>query len=125
MVRVLYANHSYPSHLKLVCLKGDWQICFQANGTLDGRRIRAWLRKVDAQFVCEVGKGFGFLTCEANAVVKPIHGKAMPVPLTSEADIDLWMTAEWDMAEVLQRPYPNEAMAVLPAAMTTTERLLI
>ncbi|MBD9524452.1 hypothetical protein IB262_31705 [Ensifer sp. ENS02] len=56
MARVLYANHSYPSHLKLVCLKADWQICFQANGTLDGRRIRAWLRKVDAQFVCEVGK---------------------------------------------------------------------
>ncbi|MBD9621905.1 hypothetical protein IB279_02995 [Ensifer sp. ENS06] len=56
MARVLYAHHSYPSHLKLVCLKGDWQICFQANGTLDGRRIRAWLRNVDGNFVCEVGR---------------------------------------------------------------------
>lgn len=56
MARVLYANNPYPSHLKLVCLKGDWQICFQANGTLDGRRIRAWLRNVDGNFVCEVGK---------------------------------------------------------------------
>lgn len=68
---------------------------------------------------------FGFLTCEANAVVKPIHAKAMPVLLTSEADIDLWMTAEWDLAKVLQRPYPKEAMAVLPPATTSTEPLLI
>lgn len=56
MARVLYNIAPYPSHLKLVLHKGDWQICFQANGKLDGRRIRAWLRNVDGQFVCEVGR---------------------------------------------------------------------
>lgn len=56
MARVLYDISPYPSHLKLVLYKGDWQICFQANGKLDGRRLRAWLRNVDSQFVCEVGR---------------------------------------------------------------------
>lgn len=56
MARVLYHTTPYPSYLKLVLFKDDWQICFQANGNLDGRRIRAWLRKVDGQFVCEVGR---------------------------------------------------------------------
>ena len=31
---------------------------------------------------------FGFLTTEANAVVAPIHPKAMPVILTSSAEAD-------------------------------------
>jgi putative SOS response-associated peptidase YedK len=32
---------------------------------------------------------FGFLTTEANAVVAPIHPKAMPVILTKPEDVDL------------------------------------
>lgn len=44
--------------------------------------------------------------------------------LTSEADIELWMTAEWHRAKVLQRPYPNEAMTVLPVE-NSAEPLLI
>ena len=34
---------------------------------------------------------FGFLTTEANAVVAPIHPKAMPVILTSPAEVDTWL----------------------------------
>ena len=37
---------------------------------------------------------FGFLTTEANAVVAPIHPKAMPVILTTSAEIDLWLLAD-------------------------------
>ena len=36
---------------------------------------------------------FGFLTTEPNDVVAPIHPKAMPVILTTEAEIETWMTA--------------------------------
>src|SRR3981081_4574387 len=36
---------------------------------------------------------FGFLTTDANAVVKPIHPKAMPVILTTDAEIERWRTA--------------------------------
>jgi hypothetical protein len=36
---------------------------------------------------------FGLLTREANAEVSAIHPKAMPVILTTEAEIEHWMTA--------------------------------
>ncbi len=36
---------------------------------------------------------FAFLTTEANGVVGPIHPKAMPVILTSEDEIETWMSA--------------------------------
>ncbi|MBD9539976.1 hypothetical protein IB276_10985 [Ensifer sp. ENS04] len=51
-VKHLPANHA----LKLVCLRGQWQICFQARGKLDGRQMSAWLREVDGAYFCEVGK---------------------------------------------------------------------
>ena len=37
---------------------------------------------------------FGFLTTEANAVVAPIHPKAMPVILTTPEEVDLWLLAD-------------------------------
>jgi putative SOS response-associated peptidase YedK len=35
---------------------------------------------------------FGFLTTDANAEVEPIHPKAMPVILTTPAEIETWLT---------------------------------
>ena len=37
---------------------------------------------------------FGFLTTEANAVIAPIHPKAMPVILRSGKEADRWLEAE-------------------------------
>ena len=36
---------------------------------------------------------FAFLTMEPNAIVAPIHAKAMPVILTTQEEVDAWMTA--------------------------------
>jgi putative SOS response-associated peptidase YedK len=36
---------------------------------------------------------FGFLTAEPNAEVKAIHPKAMPVILTTAAEVETWLTA--------------------------------
>ncbi len=47
---------------------------------------------------------FAFLTCEPNAVVAPIHPKAMPVLLTTEAEYDTWLNAPLPEALALQRP---------------------
>ena len=56
---------------------------------------------------------FGFLTTEANAVVVPIHPKAMPVILTTLAEVDLWLLADPPKALELQRPLPNDALRIV------------
>jgi putative SOS response-associated peptidase YedK len=36
---------------------------------------------------------YGFLTTTPNAIVEPIHPKAMPVILITEEECDVWMRA--------------------------------
>jgi putative SOS response-associated peptidase YedK len=56
---------------------------------------------------------FGFLTTDANAEVRPIHSKAMPVILTTEAEIEQWMTAPADQALTLQRPLQDGTLKIV------------
>ena len=56
---------------------------------------------------------FAFLTTEPNAVVARIHPKAMPVILTTQEEIDFWMTAPAEDALKLQRPLPDDALIIV------------
>ena len=59
---------------------------------------------------------FGFLTCEPNRVVAPIHQKAMPVILRNAAEVEQLLCAPTVEALELQRPLPDDELVILPKA---------
>ena len=56
---------------------------------------------------------YGFLSTVANAVVAPIHPQAMPVILTTAAEVDLWLEGDTLDALKLQRPLPERALGTV------------
>ena len=56
---------------------------------------------------------FGFLTTDANAIVAPLHPKAMPVILTTAAEVDQWLKADTADALALRRPLPDDALRIV------------
>jgi putative SOS response-associated peptidase YedK len=53
------------------------------------------------------------LTTDANAIVAPIHPKAMPVILTTPTEVDVWLEGETLDALALQKPLPDDALHIV------------
>lgn len=65
------------------------------------RKIKTGMETIDV---------YAFLTTEPNAEVGAVHPKAMPVILTEPDEIEMWMSAPWEIAKELQRPLPDGAL---------------
>ncbi|MES0038647.1 SOS response-associated peptidase [Mesorhizobium sp. M0046] len=61
---------------------------------------------------------YGFLTTAPNALIKPIHEKAMPVILTTQEETETWLAAPWSEAKRLQRSAPDDALVIVEKPAT-------
>ncbi|TPJ34440.1 SOS response-associated peptidase [Mesorhizobium sp. B2-8-3] len=61
---------------------------------------------------------YGFLTTEPNALIKPIHEKAMPVILTTQEETETWLRAPWSEACHLQRTASDGALVIVEKPTT-------
>jgi putative SOS response-associated peptidase YedK len=89
-------------------LPGDEPLAFFA-----GVHVRDWtcVRKIKTGVeTCDL---FAFLTTEPSEPVKSIHPKAMPVILTEPDEIEMWMSAPWEMARELQRALPDDMLRII------------
>lgn len=68
---------------------------------------------------------FGFLTTEANDTVGAIHPKAMPVILATPREIETWMMAPAEEALKLQRPLPDDVLAIVASGERKDESLTL
>jgi hypothetical protein len=66
---------------------------------------------------------FSIMTTEANAIVEPIHEKAMPVMLMTPEDVEQWLKGgSVEDTLKMQKPAPDDAIVIRPEEKKVAER---
>ena len=90
-------------------------------------RLRRHLDQLDIRSKSQRRRGYcdiyAFLTTDANADVAPIHPKAMPVILTDENEVDVWLRAPAQVAMALQRPLAAGKLRIVARAPRTDSHM--
>lgn len=58
------------------------------------------------------------MTTKPNALIAPIHEKAMPMILTTQGETEAWLSAPWSEAKGLQRTAPDDALVIVEKPAT-------
>ena len=96
--------------------KGDTWFAFDESRPLAffaGIWVKDWTSVRKVRTGLETTDLYGFLTCEPNDVVGSIHMKAMPVILTSPAEVEMWLTAPKEEAVSLQKPLRDGVLEIV------------
>jgi putative SOS response-associated peptidase YedK len=91
-----------PPERGVLCFAGIW---------------RVWRGDYGSKKEPNVGEHllFSFLTTDANDLVRPVHAKATPVILRTDADRQEWLTAPGDKVGAIQaRVLPANALEIVP-----------
>jgi putative SOS response-associated peptidase YedK len=56
---------------------------------------------------------YSFMTSGPNAIVEPIHDEAMPVILTTPAEVEQWLRGTPAEALALQKPAANDVIELV------------
>jgi putative SOS response-associated peptidase YedK len=56
---------------------------------------------------------YSFMTSDPNAIVEPFHDEAMPVILTTPAEVEQWLRGTAAEALALQKPAVNDVIELV------------
>lgn len=121
-----------PAHRCLIPLTEFCEWAPIATDLDDGKKPvkgEMWFRPTDQDVFAVAGfwrlmgeqRGFAMVTCDPNAVVAPVHPKAM-ITVLDPADHERWLSGDYDDVLALQRPYPAEHMSVRGPVFPTRGR---